>query len=320
MKKNNLKIKNILVCFLAAMLTLCSAACGNNSTSSMNKKSKTTTSTAATWDTSIASGYYSSIGALKEAIKINGEDRANQEVTIINGKIQLPNGEIKAITLDSWSRKITNFPKPEKDFLPYIKALEKAKVTQTFPKDILLPDKKIPIELHFVLLTENRKYRDVSISNLGDGYHQISIAKDNKDNFSKTVPIQSEKDARYESLFIKSDSMEKMIKGWINWEKEGKTAFHKIKSVKLSTMEKRDAVTLNQEQINRLKTYLKVAKKELSQPCSEDYYFEATLENGKKFHFSISGDGDFISTDRGVYSLNSKKGEKLYKFIRKMLL
>lgn len=159
----------------------------------------------------------------------------------------------------------------------------------------------VKIETHILYLNSHNKFRTISIINFGNGYHEISVARDNKKNFAKNIPVQTDTGKKYYQIFLHSMEAENIIKKWINWESQGKDGFSHIQNASLSVNGSMDVTKFKEDQLKKLKTYLKSDKKIAESPCGYENYFECIQEDGSKFHFSISADGESISTDRAVY-------------------
>lgn len=100
---------------------------------------------------------------------------------------------------------------------------------------------------------------------------------------------------------VKKDDAKDFAKGISIKSDAGKKGFELIQSASLNVDGNVDGIKLTEAQLKKLKTYLKADKKAAETPCGYENYFECIQDDGAKFHFSISADGESISTDRSVY-------------------
>ncbi len=250
-------------------------------------------------DKTISSGYYLSLGTLDENVLINETEQNKSGITVVNKNIIFPQCRIKSISMNSWSRKEKHYNPPKHEIVQYVDALENAEIVDNVPEKVL--KKMVKIETHILYLNSHNKFRTISIINFGNGYHEISVAKDNKKNFAKNIPVRTDTGKKYYQIFLHSMKAENIIKKWINWESQGKDGFSSIQNASLSVNGSMDVTEFTEDQLKKLETYLKSDKKLAEAPCGYENYFECIQEDGSKFHFSISADGESISTDKAVY-------------------
>ncbi|MDO4941679.1 MAG: hypothetical protein Q4E73_02415 [Lachnospiraceae bacterium] len=282
------------IILLSLSLTGCAPKSGY---SDKGEKSPETVSQDA--DTSISSGYYLSLGSLNESVVRDGAERDESEVTVADKKIVFPQGEMKSVGIKSWSRKEKAYYPSKSELVQYMDALEHAEIVDDVPENVL---KKMPkIETHILYLNSHGEFRTIGITDFGNGYHEISVEKDDVEDFKKEISIQSDTGKKYHQVFLRSMEAEKIIKEWIHWESQGEKGFESIQSAGLTIDENVDGFKLTEDQLNKLKAYLKAEKKPAEAPCGCENYFECILDDESQFHFSISADGESISTDRGVY-------------------
>lgn len=250
-------------------------------------------------DTSISSGYYLSLGVLNENVVRNGAERDESEVTVADKKVVFPQGEIRSIGIKSWSRKEEAYNPTKTEIVQYVDALEGTEIIDKVPENVL--KKMVKIETHILYLNSHGKFRTIGVTNLGNGYHEISVEKDDAKDFAKGISIKSDTGKKYHQVFLHSLKMEKIIKEWIHWESQGEKGFESIQSVRLNVDGNEDGIEFTEAQLKKLKTYLKADKKPAEAPCGYENYFECIQVDGGEFHFSISADGESISTDKRVY-------------------
>lgn len=254
-------------------------------------------------DTSVSSGYYLALGVLTENVVFNGAERDEAEVAVAGKSILFPQGGIRSISIRSWSRKEKPYNPLKPGIIQYVDALESAEIVDDIPENVL--ENTVKIEMHIVYLNSNGEFRTICVTDFGNGYHEISVEKDDKKDFAKKVPIKQDTGKNLHQVFLHSMEAENIIKEWINWESVGKESFEIIQSASLSVEGNPDVTRLTEEQLKKLKTCLKAAKKTTGNPCGYENYFECIQNDGTSFHFSISADGESISTDQGVYILDS---------------
>lgn len=249
-------------------------------------------------DKSISSGYYLSLGVLDESVVLNKAGRNESEMMVAGKKVIFPQGGIRSISIKSWSRKEEPYNPPKSEIIEYVDALESSEIVEDVPGNVL--KKMVKIETHILYLNSHNKFRTISVTNFGNGYHEISVEKDDAEHFAKKISIKPDEGKKYNQVFLRSMEAEKIIKKWIHWESQGKKGFKSIQSANLIV--NGNMVQLTEDQTNKLKTYLKADKKTAGFPCGYENYFECIQDDGSKFHFSISADGESISTDRRVYT------------------
>ena len=111
---------------------------------------------------------------------------------------------------------------------------------------------------------------------------------------------------------------EKIVKKWLNWEKQGKKGFGLIKSASIFHDGNADGIKLAKKHLKKLETYLAKCRKTNGTPCGYENYFECVQNDGSKFHFSISADGESVSTDKGVYTIDYPHNEKIVEIFRQI--
>lgn len=265
---------------------------------------------------SISSGYYLSLGVLDENVVLNETTRNESEMAVINKNIIFPKGVVKSISIKSWSRKEKPYNQPELEIVQYIDALENAEIVNNVPEKVL--KKMVKIETHILYLNSHNKFRTISVINFGNGYHQISVEKDDTKNFAKNIPIHTDTGKKSNQVFLHSMEAEKIIKKWIKWEGQGKKGFSSIQSATLSVNGNPDVTEFTKDQLKKLEIYLESDKKTAEAPCGYENYFECIQEDGSKFHFSISADGESISTDRAVYIVDYPDNIEIVKLFKEI--
>lgn len=267
-------------------------------------------------DTSVSSAYYLSLGVLDENVVRNGAGRNESEVTVIGKNIIFPQGGIRSISIKSWSRKERAYNQPKPEIIQYMDILESAVIIDSVPESVL--DGMVKIETHILYLNSHDEFRTISVTNFGSGYHEISVEKDDAEDFAKKISIKSDNGKKYHQVFLRSMEAEEIIKKWVHWEKQGKDGFGLIKSARMSYDGNADGIELQENQLKKLKAYLKSGRKTDGAPCGYENYFECTQDDGSKFHFSISADGESISTDKSVYTADYPGNEKIMKLLKRI--
>ena len=267
-------------------------------------------------DTSISSGYYLSFGVLDENVVRNGAKRNESEVVVTGKNIIFPQGGIRSISIKSWSRKEKAYNPPKPGIIQYVDALESAVILDRVPGNVI--KENVKIETHIVYLNSHGEFRTIDIIKFGNGYHEISVEKDDAENFAKKVSIKSGTGKKYNQVFIRSMKAEKIVKKWLNWEKQGKKGFGLIKSASIFHDGNADGIKLAKKHLKKLETYLAKCRKTNGTPCGYENYFECVQNDGSKFHFSISADGESVSTDKGVYTIDYPYNEKIVEIFRQI--
>lgn len=260
-------------------------------------------------DILVSSGYCMALGVLEKNVAINGPERNESEVSILDGHILFPQGAIRSLCIGSWSRKDSSYNIKEAEIDSLIDEIENAKILEK------LPEKKIDnisrIRTKVLLLNSHGEFRTVNITSYGKGYHEMFVEKDDEENFSSPVDICSDSGKKKEHLFFKSKEIENAIKKWIMFEKND-NVFEKLNKVNLSVDESDASVQIQDEELEVLVNCIKNKKKTNDNPCGHDYYFECCLQDGSMFHFSLCSDGESLSTDRHVYSIDNSDSKKIY--------
>lgn len=280
----------------------------NDTTVKTNQKKEQTVKENLECDTSVSSGYYMSLGVLDENFVINGPNRDETEISIVNGKVVFPQGAIRSVSVGSFSRKDEAFNLEKKELDSLIKEIETTKSIVKLPKRVFENMPRIQTKLLY--LNSHGEFRTISITSYGEGYHEISVEKDDVENFSKPVKFKVDKGGKKKHVFLQSDEIEKKIKEWISFEKDGE-CFEKINQAKLFIDEQNTSTQLQDKEIDILKKYVKSRKKTVDTPCGHDNYFKCTLHDGSTFHFSICSDGESLSTDQNIYSIDSSTSSKI---------
>lgn len=267
-------------------------------------------------DTSVSSGYYLSLGVLDENVVFNGAERNESEMAVAGKKVIFPQGGIRSISIKSWSRKEKSYNPPKPEIIQYIDALESAEIVDGIPENVL--KSMVEIEMHILYLNNHGEFRTICVTDFGNGYHQISVEKDNEKDFAKDVSIKSDAGENYSQVFLHSMEAENIIKEWVNWESGGKEEFEMVQSASLYVNGDMDGIGLTKEQLKKLKTYLKASKKTVENPCGCENYFECIKEDGNSLHFSISADGESISTDKSVYVVDYPDNLEIVELFKKL--
>lgn len=223
-------------------------------------------------DKSVSSGYYLSLGVLDRNVVWNGAERNGSEVTVVGKRVIFPQGGIRSISIKSWSRKEAAYNPQKSQIVQYLDALESGEIVDNVPEGVL--SKMVKIETHILYLNSHGEFRTISVTDFGDGYHEISVEKDDAEDFAKEIPIKSDAGKKYHQVFLRSMEAEKIIKEWIDWEGQGKKGFETIQSANMMYDGKVDGIKYTENQLKKLKTYLKADKKPATAPCGYENYFD----------------------------------------------
>lgn len=265
-------------------------------------------------DTSISSGYCLSLGVLDQNVVQNGPDRDESELSIYNKKLLFPQGAVRTICIKSFSRQEKAYNSGETEVKKLVNEIEGAKIIKELPENAFT---SIPrIQTKILSLNSHAEFRTICLTSYGNGYHEISVVKDDFDDFAKQADILSTQGKKYDQIFLKSEEVEKIIKRWIAWEKDSKQKFASIQKATVSVAEEKESFELNKKDIALLKKCLLSKKKVVESPCGTEFHFECTLQAGTVFHFSLSADGDSISTDEQIYSIEPSYANKISKLLR----
>ncbi len=266
--------------------------------------------------TSVSSGYYLALGVLDENVIYDNASRNEAKITVVDGKVLFPQGTVKALAIKSWSRQEKAYNPPQNEIKQYIESLEAANVIKEIPEQVLA--EQVRIHLHMIYQNSHGEFQTIQVTDFGDGYHQISVAVDDSEDFSKDISIKSDSGKKIKEVFIQSKSAEKMLKNWLKWEKQGEKGFRLIKSASVLADNGKKQINVSKKDLKLLKKFLQMKKEKLQSPCGYEYHFECILNDGSKFHFSISADGESISTDKGVYGINNSMNEKIIDLLKKI--
>lgn len=311
-----------LFMFLITTIVLATGCNKNDDINNGNKKNMSINPTAEQeeveekadeYDTGVSSGYYLSLGALDKNVALNGQERNESEVSIVSDKMIFPQGAIRSVCIGSWSRKEKSYNPEQSEVDNLIKEIERAKIVKKLPGSVFGKMSKIQTKL--LVLNSHGEFRTVHATTYGKGYHEISVVKDDPDDFSKTVYIKSDKGEKKKHIFLYSNEIEKIIKKWILFEKE--QSFDQISRAALSVDGENSSVQLSKEELDVLKKCLK-DRKVASQntPCGHDCYFVCELQDGNEFHFSVCSDGESLSTDQQVYIIDGSDSKKLFSLLK----
>ena len=265
-------------------------------------------------DTTTSSGYYLSLGVLDEAVVPNTASRNRSDVTISHKKVLFPQGSMRSIAIKNWARKESAYNPSKAEIIQYIDALENAEIVKAIPENA--SEKMTKIETHMIYLNKQGKFRTISVTSFGNGYHELSVEKDDTENFAKSLAIKADTDKKYKQIFLRSKDAEKKIKSWIHWEDQDDKGFDAIQNAYLSVDGSLDNIKLTDNQLQLLQKHLRSGKRTSESPCGSEYYFTCTQEDGKTFHFSISADGESVSTDKNVYTIDHPNNVKIAKLLK----
>lgn len=259
-------------------------------------------------DTTVSSGYCLSLGVLDKNFAINGSNRNEEELAILNDKVLFPQCAIRSISIGGWSRKNQAYRLEQSEVDVLVNEVENAKIIKNLPDSAFKNTTRF--KTNILILNSHGEFRTVCVTSYGKGYHEVTFEKDDKDNFSKNISIVSEQGVKKKHIFLQSNKLENMIKKWILFEKEDKD-FSSIKEAIMTTEDGKVRKKLSKEEINLLKKCVVNKQKTVNNPCGHDCYFECVLDDGSNFHFSLCADGESMSTDKNVFVIDKSQIAKL---------
>lgn len=260
------------------------------------------------------SEYYLAMGAFSENIAVNGINRDETEVTVTDDKMCFPQGMLRGIAVANQARKCMEYKISKDEAKKFIDIIENAKIVEQ-NKDI----KGRNIEAHMVYLNSHSEFRTINLVFYNDGYFSVDVKADDEENFAKDIKIKVQSGRNKKQLYLKSGKLEKLIKKWIGYREVDVKEFEQIESAVYENESINKSVELKEQQISELKKLTQNNKIIDGMPCDTNNYFVCTLSTNKKLHFSISSDGDCLSTDDHVYMLKTKKAAYAREFVKSLV-
>ena len=265
-------------------------------------------------DMNTVSEYYLAMGAFSENIAVNGINRDETEVTVTDDKMCFPQGMLRGIAVANQARKCMEYKISKDEAKKFIDIIENAKIVEQ-NKDI----KGRNIEAHMVYLNSHSEFRTINLVFYNDGYFSVDVKADDEENFAKDIKIKVQSGRNKKQLYLKSGKLEKLIKKWIGYREVDVKEFEQIESAVYENESINKSVELKEQQISELKKLTQNNKIIDGMPCDTNNYFVCTLSTNKKLHFSISSDGDCLSTDDHVYMLKTKKAAYAREFVKTLV-
>ena len=249
-------------------------------------------------DMNTVSEYYLAMGAFSENIAVNGINRDETEVTVTDDKMCFPQGMLRGIAVANQARKCMEYKISKDEAKKFIDIMENAQITE---KDKAIKGRNI--EAHMVYLNS----------------HSVDVQADDEKKFAKDLKIKIQSEKNKKQIYLKSSKLENLIKKWIGYRETAAEEFEQIKSVVYENESINKSVELKEQQISELKKLTQNNKIIDGMPCDTNNYFVCTLSTNKKLHFSISSDGDCLSTDDHVYMLKTKKAAYAREFVKSLV-
>ena len=265
-------------------------------------------------DMNTVSEYYLAMGAFSENIAVNGINRDETEVTVTDDKMCFPQGMLRGIAVANQARKCKGYRVSRDEANEFIDIMENAQITE---KDKAIKGRNI--EAHMVYLNSHSEFRIINLTFYKNGFFSVDVQADDEKKFAKDLKIKIQSEKNKKQIYLKSSKLENLIKKWIGYRETAAEEFEQIKSVVYENESINKSVELKEQQISELKKLTQNNKIIDGMPCDTNNYFVCTLSTNKKLHFSISSDGDCLSTDDHVYMLKTKKAAYAREFVKSLV-
>lgn len=285
---------------------------GNVNNREANESEKDADSTITKVNT--VSEYYLAMGVFSENIVLNGANRDEAEVSVVNEKICLPQGMFRGIAVANQARKCKGYRVSRDEANEFIDIMENAQITE---KDKVIKGRNI--EAHMVYLNSHSEFRIINLAFYKNGFFSVDVQADDEKKFAKDMKIKIQSEKNKKQIYLKSSKLENLIKKWIGYREVDVKEFEQIESAVYENESINKSVELKEQQISELKKLTQNNKIIDGMPCDTNNYFVCTLSTNKKLHFSISSDGDCLSTDDHVYMLKTKKAAYAREFVKSLV-
>ncbi len=165
------------------------------------------------FNTSVASGYYLSMGELKERVVIEGDNRDNDEVEIVKGKLIFPRGAIRTVIVKD-AAKGDRYVEPTKDeILNLVSAIEEVAckgITKMNPAD------KKAQEINLVYEVDDDDLRTIQLQRGKGNKYFLRVQEDDAEEFSELDDISERNaDRDYDVVQIDSEKVTKILEKWL---------------------------------------------------------------------------------------------------------
>ena len=115
-------------------------------------------------DTTVSSGYCLSLGVLDKNFAINGSNRNEEELAILNDKVLFPQCAIRSICIGGWSRKNQAYRLEQSEVDVLVNEVENAKVIKKLPDSALKNTTRF--KTNILILNSHGEFRTVCVTSL----------------------------------------------------------------------------------------------------------------------------------------------------------
>lgn len=293
-------IKKGVICCLVALLL---SGCIYNQKES-NKQEKPI-------DTSVASGYYLSLGKLKKDVVIKEKYRDENNMTISNHKIVFPQSHIQSVCMSNDVKEEQFVEVTQDDIEELYNIVENTEVLE----DIAVKEKEkisedfIGIETNLVCLTQKGEYKIIHFKTIGADYHLVRIGIDDQEEFSKYEEIDGHAEAGSNKFVcVYSSDLTDLLKKWIGWEEVTNNDFLDIQEISVLHQDQKISA-LDQLDTEEIKLILEKAIQVYGEMHDAKYYLKCKMSNEKYIQLGISSDG-FIATEGNLYKIEDQEDVK----------
>lgn len=178
---------------------------GNVNNREANESEKDADSTITKVNT--VSEYYLAMGVFSENIVLNGVNRDEAEVSVVNKKICLPQGMLRGIAVANQARKCTGYRMSRDEANEFIDIMEKAQITE---KDKAIKGRNI--EAHMIYLNSHSEFRIINLAFYKNGYFSVDVQADDEKKFAKDMKIKIQAEKNKKQIYLKSSKLENLIK------------------------------------------------------------------------------------------------------------
>lgn len=127
------------------------------------------------------SEYYLEMGVFSENIVLNGANREEAEVSVVDEKICLPQGMFRGIAVEDQARKCKGYRVSRDEANEFIDIMENAQITE---KDKVIKGRNI--EAHMVYLNSHSEFRIINLAFYKNGYFSVDVQADDEKNLRRT--------------------------------------------------------------------------------------------------------------------------------------
>lgn len=178
---------------------------GNVNNREANESEKDADSTITKVNT--VSEYYLAMGVFSENIVLNGANRDEAEVSVVNEKICLPQGMFRGIAVANQARKCKGYRVSRDEANEFIDIMENAQITE---KDKAIKGRNI--EAHMVYLNSHSEFRIINLTFYKNGFFSVDVQADDEKKFAKDLKIKIQSEKNKKQIYLKSSKLENLIK------------------------------------------------------------------------------------------------------------